>query len=80
MQISFKLIPNVSVQVRSISLLNCIGGVVSDLGFLNLFCYDNTKTKTTTFTNTKGEVQTSMLTVWTEKGRKFIHDIINTLN
>lgn len=32
-----------------------------------------TKTKTTVFTGTDGETKTSMLTVWTERGRAFIH-------
>lgn len=36
-----------------------------------------TKTKTHQYTDTKGMVQTSMNTVWTEKGRHFIHTIID---
>ena len=32
-----------------------------------------TKTKTHTYTDTEGKTQTSMQTVWTEKGRAFIH-------
>lgn len=35
-----------------------------------------TKTKTSTYTGTNGEVKTSMLTVWTEAGRKFIHELM----
>lgn len=35
-----------------------------------------TKTKTHTFTDNHGNTQTSMITVWTEKGRLFIHDNI----
>lgn len=35
-----------------------------------------TKTKTHSYTDTSGTTQTSMQTVWTEKGRLFIHDII----
>ena len=34
------------------------------------------KTKTFTYTGTNGEVKTSMQTVWTEKGRKFIHEVV----
>lgn len=37
-----------------------------------------TKTKTYTFTGANGEVRSDMRTVWTEKGRKFIHDLINS--
>ena len=33
-----------------------------------------TKTKTHTFTDSHGNTQTAMNTVWTEKGRLFIHD------
>lgn len=36
-----------------------------------------TKTKTHTFTDSHGNTQTAMNTVWTEKGRLFIHDNIN---
>jgi anti-repressor protein len=36
-----------------------------------------TKTKTHTYTDNHGNTQTSMITVWTEKGRLFIHDNIN---
>lgn len=36
-----------------------------------------TKTKTHSFTDSLGNVQTSMQTVWTELGRKFIHGLIN---
>lgn len=35
-----------------------------------------TKTETHTYTNSKGETQTSMQTVWTEIGRKFIHSLL----
>lgn len=35
-----------------------------------------TKTKTHTYTGTDGTQRTSMQTVWTEKGRKFIHEVI----
>lgn len=34
------------------------------------------KTKTFTYTGTNGEVKTSMQTVWTEKGRMFIHEVV----
>lgn len=37
-----------------------------------------TKTKTHTFTDNHGNIQTVMNTVWTEKGRLFIHHNINT--
>ena len=33
-----------------------------------------TKTKTHSFTDNHGKIQTSMATVWTESGRLFIHD------
>tara|TARA_R110000822_G_scaffold123489_3_gene257892 strand:+ start:3928 stop:4638 length:711 start_codon:yes stop_codon:yes gene_type:complete len=36
-----------------------------------------TKTKTYTFMDSQGEQKTSMQTVWTELGRKFIHKIFN---
>ncbi|MDY3326730.1 phage antirepressor KilAC domain-containing protein [Riemerella anatipestifer] len=36
-----------------------------------------TKTKTHTYTDAHGVTQTSMLTVWTEKGRVFIHQLLN---
>lgn len=36
-----------------------------------------TKTKTHSFTDSQGNTQTAMNTVWTEKGRLFIHDNIN---
>lgn len=35
-----------------------------------------TKTKTHTYTDTKGVTQTSMQTVWTEAGRAFIHNLL----
>ncbi len=35
-----------------------------------------TKTTTYTYTNSQGETNTSMQTVWTEKGRLFIHSLI----
>lgn len=35
------------------------------------------KTKTFVFTDTEGNERTNMQTVWTEKGRKFIHEIIS---
>ncbi|MCT4142993.1 phage antirepressor KilAC domain-containing protein [Elizabethkingia anophelis] len=38
-----------------------------------------TKTKTHTYTDTEGKTQTSMQTVWTEKGRAFIHYTIKKL-
>ncbi|MDV3706672.1 hypothetical protein CMU55_19405 [Elizabethkingia anophelis] len=38
-----------------------------------------TKTKTHTYTDTEGKTQTSMQTVWTEKGRAFIHHSIKKL-
>lgn len=37
-----------------------------------------TKTKTFTYTAVDGKVKTTMQTVWTEAGRKFIHEIMNT--
>lgn len=37
-----------------------------------------TDTETTTFVRTNGETGTSTLTVWTEKGRNFIHSLLNT--
>jgi phage antirepressor YoqD-like protein len=43
------------------------------------FKYQNlgyTKTTTSTYTDSTGQTRTSMLTVWTEKGRKFIHDML----
>ena len=39
---------------------------------------DYTKTKTHTFYGTTGEIRTSMQTVWSEKGRKLIHDLLQT--
>ncbi|MDY3529138.1 phage antirepressor KilAC domain-containing protein [Riemerella anatipestifer] len=36
-----------------------------------------TKTKTHTYTDTKGVTQTSMQTVWTKKGRLFIHEALS---
>lgn len=36
-----------------------------------------TKTKTHTFTDNHGKQQTAMQTVWTEKGRKFIHACVD---
>lgn len=38
-----------------------------------------TKTKTHTYTDTEGKTQTSMQTVWTERGRAFIHHTIKKL-
>ena len=35
-----------------------------------------TKTVTHTYTDSQGETRTSSSTVWTEKGREFIHSII----
>jgi Rha family phage regulatory protein len=35
-----------------------------------------TKTKTVTYHDSRGEVKTNIQTVWTEKGRKFIHDLV----
>ncbi len=35
-----------------------------------------TKTETHTYTNSNGETKTSMQTVWTEKGREFIHSLL----
>lgn len=37
-----------------------------------------TKTKTFMYTDGNGNQKTSMQTVWTETGRKFIHDLINS--
>jgi len=37
---------------------------------------DYVKTKTFTYVGTSGETKTSMQTVWTEKGRLFIHKVI----
>ncbi len=37
-----------------------------------------TKTTTYTYTNEQGETGTSMHTVWTEKGRLFIHSLLNS--
>lgn len=34
-----------------------------------------TATRTSTYTRSDGTDGTSMLTIWTEKGRKFIHDL-----
>lgn len=39
-----------------------------------------TKTKTFTYTGHDGEQKTSMQTVWTEKGRFFIHQTVNSYN
>lgn len=36
-----------------------------------------TKTETHTYTDSLGQTHTSMLTVWTEKGREFIHELMN---
>lgn len=36
-----------------------------------------TKTHTYTYTRSNGETGTKMKTVWTEKGRKFIHELLN---
>lgn len=38
-----------------------------------------TKTKTHSYTDTNGVTQTSMQTVWTEKGRAFIHHRLKKL-
>ncbi|WP_430816598.1 phage antirepressor KilAC domain-containing protein [Carboxylicivirga sp. RSCT41] len=38
-----------------------------------------TKTKTNLYNN-HGEIKTTMLTVWTEKGREFIHCIVTGNN
>ncbi len=35
-----------------------------------------TKTETYTYTNSSGETKTSMQTVWTEKGRQFVHSLL----
>lgn len=35
-----------------------------------------TKTTTSTYTDSQGVTRTSMLTVWTEKGRNFIHELL----
>ena len=37
-----------------------------------------TKTRTTTYTRSDGSIGTSMLMVWTEKGRQFIHEQFNS--
>jgi anti-repressor protein len=45
------------------------------------FKYQNlgyTKTKTHSYTGPNGETKTSMLTVWTELGRKFIHETLKS--
>ncbi len=39
-----------------------------------------TKTKTYTYTGSDGKQRTSMQTVWTEKGRFFIHQTVNSYN
>lgn len=36
-----------------------------------------TKTRTVTFQDSKGATKTSVLTTWTEKGRLFIHELVN---
>ena len=36
-----------------------------------------TKTKTHTFTDSLGKQQTAMNTVWTEKGRLFVHQLVD---
>lgn len=36
------------------------------------------KTRTHTYYDTEGKPKTSIQTVWTEKGREFIHNVINT--
>lgn len=36
-----------------------------------------TKTKTYSYTDSHGITQTSIQTIWTEKGRKFIHEIFS---
>ncbi|MEM7299093.1 MAG: phage antirepressor KilAC domain-containing protein, partial [Bacteroidota bacterium] len=35
-----------------------------------------TKTETVEYTRTNGEIETNHYTVWTEKGRKFIHKLV----
>ena len=58
--------------------LNSLGIQYKQSGTWLLYAkYQNkgyTKTKTHTFTDNHGKTQTSMSTVWTEKGRLFIHD------
>lgn len=39
-----------------------------------------TRTKTWNYTGTDGESKTSMQTVWTEKGRHFIHEVVGKFN
>lgn len=39
-----------------------------------------TKTKTYSYTSANGEIKTSMQTVWTETGRRFIHEIMKKRN
>lgn len=60
--------------------LNALGVQYKHRGTWLLYSkYQNkeyTKTETHSFTNSKGETQTSMQTVWTEKGRKFIHSLL----
>lgn len=41
---------------------------------------DYTDTKTYTYTDSEGRKKTSMQTTWTEKGRFFIHEIVNASN
>lgn len=36
-----------------------------------------TKTRTQTYTDSNGVQQTAMLTVWTEQGRNFIHNLFH---
>jgi anti-repressor protein len=58
--------------------LNSLGIQYKQSGTWLLYAkYQNkgyTKTKTHTFTDNHGKTQSSMSTVWTEKGRLFIHD------
>lgn len=39
--------------------------------------HEYTKTRTHTYTDSVGQQKTSQLTVWTEKGREFIHRLVN---
>jgi phage antirepressor YoqD-like protein len=52
---------------------------VSGVWVLNAEYSDNgfTGTRTHTYTTQTGETRTSLLTVWTEKGRAFIHSLLN---
>lgn len=53
-------------------IINVSGSWVLSAKYQNL---EFTKTKTYTFTDANGKPQTSIQTLWTEKGRKFIHDL-----